>query len=64
MLYEVITDYLNQGKTVMIEIFFTTCPPCNAIAPLIEPLYQDWGGGDYDVEFFDLSNKNFDTDAP
>lgn len=55
--------YLDQGKTVLIKIFFTTCPPCNAIAPLMETLYQDWGGGDYDVEFFDLSNKNFDTDA-
>ena len=55
--------YLNQGKTVLIEVFFTTCPPCNAIAPYFEPLYQEWGGGDYDVEFFDLSNKNFDTNA-
>ena len=56
-------DYLNQGKTVLIEIFFTTCPPCNAIAPYMEPLYEEWGSGDYDVEFFDLSDKNFDTDV-
>lgn len=56
-------DYLNQGKTVLIEIFFTTCPPCNAIAPYIEPLYEEWGAGDFDVEFFDLSDKSFDTDA-
>lgn len=55
-------DYLNQGKTVLIEVFYTTCPPCNSIAPLMEPLYQEWGGGDYDVEFFELSDKNFDTD--
>src|SRR5690349_5737231 len=48
-------DYLNQGKSVMIKIFFTTCPPCNSIAPLMEPLYQEWGAGDYDVEFFELS---------
>ena len=56
-------DYLNQGKTIVIEVFFTTCPPCNSIAPLVEPLYQEWGGGDYDVEFFIMSDKNFDTDA-
>jgi thiol-disulfide isomerase/thioredoxin len=56
-------DYLNQGKTVVIEVFFTTCPPCNSMAPLVEPLYQEWGGGDYDVEFFLMSDKNFDTDA-
>ncbi len=56
-------DYLNQGKTVLIEVFFTTCPPCNSIAPLMEPFYNSWGGGNNDVEFFELSNKNFDTDA-
>ncbi|MDQ3016122.1 MAG: redoxin family protein [Bacteroidota bacterium] len=55
-------DYLNLGKSVLIEVFYTTCPPCNSIAPLMEPFYQDWGGGDHDVEFFELSDKNFDTD--
>lgn len=55
-------DYLDQGKTVLLEIFYTTCPPCNSIAPLMEPLYQEWGGGDYDVEFFEMSDKSFDTD--
>ncbi len=54
-------DYLNQGKSVLIKVFFTTCPPCNSIAPLMEPLYQEWGAGEYDVEFFDLSDKSFDT---
>lgn len=54
-------DYLNQGKTVMLEVFYTTCPPCNAIAPLVEPLYQEWGAGDYDVEFFLMTDKNSDT---
>jgi thiol-disulfide isomerase/thioredoxin len=56
-------DYLNQGKTVLLEVFYTTCPPCNSIAPLMEPFYQEWGAGDYDVEFFEMSDKNFDTDA-
>jgi thiol-disulfide isomerase/thioredoxin len=56
-------DYLNQGKSVLLEVFYTTCPPCNSIAPLMEPFYQEWGEGDYDVEFLEMSNKNFDTDA-
>ncbi len=56
-------DYLNQGKTVMIKIFFTTCPPCNSIAPLMEPFYQEWGAGQNDVEFFEMTDKSFDTDA-
>ncbi len=56
-LYE---DYLDKGKTVVIKIFFTSCPPCNQIAPFMEPLYQEWGSGDQDVEFFELSTQSFD----
>jgi len=56
-------DYLNQGKTVMIKIFFTTCPPCNSIAPLMEPFYQEWGAGNNDVEFFEMTDKTFDVNS-
>src|SRR5688572_4123188 len=56
-------DYLNQGKTVMIKIMFSTCPPCHSIAPLMEPLYQEWGAGEYDVEFFEMTDKSFDTNS-
>jgi thiol-disulfide isomerase/thioredoxin len=59
-LYE---DYLNQGKTVVIEIFFAACPPCNAIAPYMEPLYQEWDAGQGDVQFIELSILQTDTDA-
>lgn len=62
-LHHLYADYLNQGKSVLIEVFYTTCPPCNSIAPLMEPFYQEWGGGDYDVEFIELSDKNFDTNS-
>ena len=61
--HQLYADYLNQGKTVVIKLFFTYCPPCNAIAPLVEPLYQAWGGGNGDVEFISLSTKNDDTSA-
>ncbi len=60
---ELYADYLDQGQTVLLEIMFTTCPPCNSIAPEMEPFYQSWGGGAGDVEFFSLSNKNFDSNA-
>ena len=56
-------DYLNQGKTVVLEIMFTTCPPCNTIAPLIEELNQDWGAGNMDVVFLSLSDKSFDDNS-
>jgi len=53
-LYE---DYLDQGTTVMIKIFFVACPPCNSIAPSVQNLYEEWGEGAYDVQFIELSNK-------
>jgi thiol-disulfide isomerase/thioredoxin len=59
-LYE---DYLDQGKTVVVKVFYVACPPCNAIAPYLEPLYQSWGGGNADVQFIELSTKQTDTDA-
>ena len=57
------SDYLNQDKTVVLKIFYVACPPCNSIAPHLEPLYQSWGGGQGDVQFIELSIKADDSDA-
>ena len=54
-------DYLDQGKVVLIDWFFVACPPCNSYAPTIQEIYEDWGEGQDDVEFFTLSNKSFDS---
>lgn len=57
-------DYLNKGKVVMIKIMFADCPPCNSIAPQVEQLWQQFGGnGNEDVQFLELSNKNWDTNS-
>lgn len=53
-------QYLNEGKTVLLKIFYTSCPPCNQIAPHLEPLYQDWGAGEHEVQFIELSIQSFD----
>jgi len=47
-------DYLDQGKTVIIDLFFADCPPCHGLAPTLENIYQDWGAGQYDVQFIGL----------
>lgn len=57
-------DYVNKGKVVVLEIFFTTCPPCATHAPHWQSLYEsvknDYGS---QVEFFILSNKNADLNS-
>lgn len=59
--YELYADFLDQGKTVVLELMFTSCPPCNSFAPYSEMIYKDWGKGDYDVEMISLTTQNNDT---
>lgn len=57
-------DYVNQQKLVVIEAFFTTCPPCNAHAPYWQALYQSMlAAHPGKVEFLMLSTQNFDKNA-
>lgn len=55
-------DYLDQGKTVVIKIFFVSCPPCNAIAKDVQRLYEEWGEGQGDVEFMEITTNRSDGD--
>jgi peroxiredoxin len=55
------SQYLTQGKTVMLKIFYSTCPPCNAQADALQALYEEWGSGNHDVEFIEVSNKTWET---
>lgn len=59
-LYE---DYLDKGTTVVLDLFFVDCPPCSALAPLLEESYQQWGAGQGDVQFISLTSKVEDNDA-
>ena len=57
-------DYLNQGKVVVIEAFFTTCPPCNTHAPFWQALYQSQlAAHPGKVEFIMLSTLQSDNNA-
>lgn len=57
-------DYVNQGKVVVVEMFFTTCPPCNAHAPFFQTLYQSMQAAHPGkVEFLLLSVLGTDTNV-
>lgn len=36
-------SYLDEGKTVVIDVFATWCPPCQGSVPGIEELYSTYG---------------------
>ncbi len=54
-------DYLDQGKAVVLQLFFTTCPICVEMSPLLEPFYYEWGSGSGPVEFISLSIRANDS---
>jgi len=54
-------DFLNQGKTVVIELFSADCSPCNDFAPFMSGLYDEWGHGEEDVAFISLSVEATDN---
>jgi thiol-disulfide isomerase/thioredoxin len=54
---------LNSGKTVFIDLFYTTCEWCQIYAPVIEEIYQNTGAGQSDIEFWGISNNLFDPDS-
>ena len=57
-------DYVNQGKVLVIEAFFTSCPPCTAHAPYWQALYQAMQAAHPgQVEFMLLSTLNSDTNV-
>ena len=36
-------NYTSQGKYVVLDFFFTTCPPCQATAPYFNQLHETYG---------------------
>lgn len=62
--FQLYPQYISQGKLVVIEAFFTTCPPCNAHAPLLQNLYtQMLAAHPGKVEFLLLSTLSTDTNV-
>ncbi len=63
VVHELYKDHLDKGQTVVLKLFFTSCPPCIQLAPWMEEKYQAWGAGQYDVEFIELSTLQSDNNA-
>jgi thiol-disulfide isomerase/thioredoxin len=54
-------EYLDQGKKVVLDFFFTTCIPCQFYAPQVNKAYEKYGCNTQDVIFLSIDYN--DTDA-
>lgn len=54
-------NYLDDGKYVIVDFFFTTCGPCIASVPILNTAYTDYGCNTGEVIF--LSVDDGDSDA-
>jgi thiol-disulfide isomerase/thioredoxin len=54
---------LDSGKTVFVDLFYTTCYYCQLYAPIIEEIYQNTGAGAGNIVFWAISNNLFDPDS-
>jgi len=54
--------YLDNGKTVVLKLFFVGCPPCNEIAKDFQAKYVEWGEGQHDVQFMEVTTLSGDDD--
>ena len=51
-------DYLNNGKKVLLDFFFTTCVPCQYYSPQVNLAYQKYGCNQGDVIFMSIDLNN------
>ncbi len=61
--HQLYADYLDNGITVVLDLFFVDCPPCNELAPQMQPLYEMYGSGNADVQFLSISSNPADNDS-
>ncbi|MCX6230901.1 MAG: T9SS type A sorting domain-containing protein [Bacteroidetes bacterium] len=49
---------LGQGKSVLIDLFFTTCSYCIQYAPIVDQAYVASGSGAGNVQFWGISDRD------
>lgn len=48
-------EYLEAGKTVVLDFFFTTCIPCQFYTPQVNKAYEKYGCNTQDVVFISIN---------
>ena len=52
---------LATGKTVLIDFFTTSCGSCGFYAPVIDSIYQNYGSGAGNIEFWGIEQSHNDS---
>ena len=55
-------DYTSQGKWVILDFFFDTCPPCQSTSQYFSELHEKYGCNSGDIICIAMNNGS-DTDA-
>ena len=53
----------EEGKYVLIDFFFTTCAPCQDVAPRISEAYEYFGCGEHEIEFIAMDWGDTDEEC-
>jgi thiol-disulfide isomerase/thioredoxin len=56
-------EKLDEGKHVIVDFFFTTCPPCIASVPTMNEAYERYGCNNGDVYFISVDNGDSDAEV-
>lgn len=55
-------SYTAQGKYVLLDFFFDTCPPCQGTTPIFNQLHETYGCNQGDIVMLSVNNGT-DSDA-
>ena len=58
-----LTAITGSGKWVLIDFFFTTCGPCQAVAPYVTELYNKYGCNEGDLFVISIDTGDSDADV-
>lgn len=56
-----LSTYINAGKSVLIDFFYTTCGPCQNTAPKVNDFYHKYGCNTGDIIVLGIDNGDSDA---